>query len=155
MIRYSVEATTKSLMGSVTCGSRCGYDGEKEFTLGETLDIIDAINRAIGGAGLQPIPCVVHEGVLVGRAGGDGCREKVFTMDFKWSPRSAAMESDVFHKTLMEYATRLGERMKQERVYVEFDDKTEVLKGTTRHQARRCGWRIYARTQVGLPEAAP
>src|SRR3989344_3329689 len=128
MAQYNREAIASSLTGSITCGSRCGYEGSKEFTLEETLDILDGINRNIGDTGLQPIPYIVREGVLVGRASTDIYREKVFTMDFSWSPRAPEMERNTFYETLIEYANILGTRMEQERVYVEFDGKTEVLK---------------------------
>jgi len=128
MKQYNREAIASSLTGSITCGSRCGYEGTKRFSLEETLDFLDGINKTISDGGLQPIPCIVHEGVLVGRASTASYRETVFTMDFSWSPRAPEMEKNTFYKTLITYANRLGIEMKQERVYVKFDGKTEVLK---------------------------
>ena len=128
MEHYDVEACATTLKGTVTCGSSCGYGGGKEFTLEETLDILDGVNKEIVDDGFSPIPCILREGVLAGRASSESYREKVFSMNFSWSPRVAPMDKTIFYETLLKYANVLGQKMGQERMYLEFDNQTEVLK---------------------------
>ncbi len=128
MADYNREAMAETLKGLVTCGARCGYDGSKEFTLEEIIDVLDDVNREIVDAGLQSIPCILREGVLIGRTSTENYHEKVYSMEFSWSPRAKLLERTTFYNTLIEYANRIGQKMKQERVYLEFDGQTEVLK---------------------------
>ena len=128
MIKYKSEAMKPSLKGLITCGSRCGYEGKKEFTLEETLSILEEANETIIDSGYQPIPCIVREGMLVGRTTDNCYREGVFMMEFSWSPRASEIASDRFYETLLTYANILGCEMQQERVYIEFNNMTEVLK---------------------------
>lgn len=133
MTQYVKEAVAISLKGSITCGSRCGYEGNKGLTLEETINILERVNREIADAGSQSIPCIVREGVLVGRTDTQNYREIVYTMEFSWSPRAKPMKRDTFYEKLLEYADKLGQAMEQERIYVEFDGKTEVLKKRNKH----------------------
>ena len=130
MHQYTSEAKGESLNGTISCGSISGYtlSAGKEFTLEETLDILDGINSEIVKNGFQAIPCIVHEGVLIGRAATKNYRERIFRLDFSWSSRLKPMKRTTFYNTLVEYATRIGNEMKQIRVYLDFDGQTEVLK---------------------------
>ncbi|MDP3882218.1 MAG: hypothetical protein Q8Q31_05065 [Nanoarchaeota archaeon] len=129
MENYNIEASGVALKGIITCGSLEGYESTgASFTLENLLGFLDETNKEILEEGLKPIPCIIYQGTLVGRSNSGQYREEVYTLDFSWSPRVGAPLKEVFLKTLMEYADRLGKKMKQTRIYVEFEGKTTVLK---------------------------
>ena len=127
MDHYNRESFGPSLKGTIICGSTSGYEGGQGFDLEQTLALFDNVNREIIDNDLAPIPCIVNEGTLIGRTDLGLYREEVYTFAFSWSPRVPAPGKDVFHQTLMEYADRLGNKMVQTRMYVEFDGNTTVL----------------------------
>lgn len=129
MEEYEIEASEVALSGRIVCGSTEGYDstGGKD-SLEQTLGFLDEINRDMCDRSLSPIPCIVSQGVLIGRATSGQYREDVYTLDFSWSPRSKPMDKNVFLDTLVQYAVGLGQKMKQTRMYLEFEGKTTVLK---------------------------
>ncbi len=128
MDHYTIESSGKSLKGTVICGSTPGYEGGKSLSLEETLALFDDVNEEIVNGGLAPIPCIVTEGTLIGRSDSGLYHEAVYSFNFSWSPRVPSPGEDVFHQTLMQYADRLGNKMEQTRVYVEFEGNTDVLK---------------------------
>ncbi len=128
-MKYNLEARAKTLKGTVTVGSREGYSG-KEFEIDRVELELDNINVKLSGRGLRTIPCIITNGKLIGRSSGGSAKyaERVYRLEFSWSPRSPKMGKKEFNSILMDYATGLGCRLKQERVYIEFDGKTSVLK---------------------------
>ena len=128
MNHYDLEHSGPSLKGTIICGSTPGYEGGQSINLEETLALFDGVNQEIVEEGLAPIPCIVTEGTLIGRSDSGLYREGVYTFNFSWSPRVPAPSGDVFQQTLMEYADRLGNKMNQTRMYVEFEGETLVIK---------------------------
>ena len=124
---YDLESSGSSLKGTIICGSTPGYEGGQSFDLEQTLALFDDVNREIVDGGLAPIPCVVTEGTLIGRTDSELYREGVYTFAFSWSSRVPAPSKDIFHQTLIQYADRLGNKMGQTRMYVEFEGNTAVL----------------------------
>ncbi|MEI6731655.1 MAG: hypothetical protein WCK90_03155 [archaeon] len=124
---YEQEAVAETLNSRVTIGAREGYDGQKEYSLEEVLEKVESINGELTGD-LKPLNCIVSEGHLVGRSGDSTYREKVYCLDFKWSPRSETMGEANFLRMTKEYAFRMGKKMNQERVYIDFKGRTYVLK---------------------------
>jgi len=130
-MKYDLEARAKTQKGTVTVGSREGYAG-KEFDLNRVEEAVDKANLSVRGQGFNPVPCIISQGRLIGRAGvsggGNAYREGVYRLEFALSPRVPAMNKKNFYKLIVAYATEIGETLKQERVYVEFDGWTSVLK---------------------------
>src|SRR3989344_8770351 len=114
MDHYTQESSGKSLKGVIICGSKAGYEGNKTFSLEQTLTFLEQINVEIANSGLSPIPCIVVEGTLVGRSTSGLYRERAYTLNFSWSPRIPAPPKDEFYNTLLEYACQLGSKMEQE-----------------------------------------
>lgn len=131
MDNYNLEKSSRSLTGKIICGSRCGYDSDKEFGLEETLALIEETNKEISDEGLTTIPCIVQEGTLIGRASTENYREQVYTLNFSHSPRLNPIKSDTFYNTLLLYADKLGNKMQQTRMYIEFNGNTTILKKST------------------------
>jgi len=125
---YEVEVSGSSLKGNIICGSTPGYEGGKGFDLEQTLAFLDEVNREITESGLASIPCIVTEGTLVDRSDSGLYREGGYTFGFSWSPRIPAPERNIFYQTLMQYANSLGDKMGQERMSVEFEGETSVLR---------------------------
>ncbi len=125
---YNQEAIGPVLSGVVTVGSVAGYDGGKEYSLAETQDIVDKINMEFDGSVWPSIPCMIREEHLVGRASASKYREKLYKMNFLWSPRAKAISNNTFLEGLCEYGFRLGKEMQQKRVYIDYKDKTFVFK---------------------------
>jgi hypothetical protein len=130
MRNYDLEASGSSIKGAITCGSEEGYDGGRKFGLAQALGFLDEVNEELSTEGFSPIPCILTEGTLVGRSDSGLYRETVYTLSFSWSPRVPAPDRETFRNTLMEYADRIGSRMGQVRMYVEFEGETSVLKKT-------------------------
>ncbi|MBT5021412.1 hypothetical protein HOK51_09675 [Candidatus Woesearchaeota archaeon] len=128
MKHYKFEATEKNLKGTITCGSKVGYEGDSKFDLTQVLDILDQINKELNLEGIASIPCIVVEGELVGRSDLEKYREKIYNLNFAWCPRVPAPSTDDFYETLKQYVNRLGNKMQQERIYVEFEGDTVVYK---------------------------
>ena len=131
MNNYSLETKGKTLKGIIICGAREGYTGTKENSLDEVLDALDDINQARKKNEL-PIPsCMVSEAILIGRSQEEKYREKVYKFEFSWSPRAKPTTETIFHEALVQYVNALGSKLKQERVYLEFDGKTWAYKQNT------------------------
>ncbi len=128
MTFYNQEARGASLKGIITCGAQAGYDSEKEFSLEKTIKFLTEINQKRGERKDITIPCIVKEGTLIGRSGGSVYRERVYQLEFSWSPRNSTIPPETFRDALFSYADELGQRMEQQRMYVEFDGGTYVLK---------------------------
>ena len=126
MNKYIEEAAENTLKGIVTCGARAGYEGNKQFSLDDVIDFVARAHEQVP----TPIPCIIREGTLMRRTDTTEYKEKIYTLEFLWSPRKAPLENDVFYARLLHYAQMLGTQMQQERVYVEFEGKTIVLKKT-------------------------
>ena len=124
MDQYLEEAARNTLKGVVTCGARAGYEGSKLFSLEDVIDFVASAHEQIPTS----IPCIIREGTLVGRTDTTQYREKTYTFEFSWSPRRVPPENEVFYAVLLKYAHLLGISMQQERVYVEFEGKTRILK---------------------------
>jgi len=125
---YQIEAKKNSLKGTITCGSRVGYNtGAKEFSLEETLTILDETNKQVTTQGLRALPCIVTEGTLVGRSESGNYHERVYILNFSQSPRTEPIADSKFHESLLAYAQGMGKTMGQERVYIDFNGQTEVL----------------------------
>jgi hypothetical protein len=128
MMTYDREALSDSLKGRITCGSTKGYRFFQDISIEETVRIIGKIHDEITKKGLEAIPCIISEGRLVGRAETSKYFETVYHIEFSWSPRLIPIERDHFYQILVEYAQRIGDAMSQERIYLEFEGKTEVFK---------------------------
>ncbi len=124
MTDYEVEATRDTLKGIVTCGARAGYQRTKQYQLDDVVDLLAHLHEEINPS----IPCIIREGRLVGRVDTSEYVERVYSFEFFWSPRQDPIGKEVFQSTLLHYAQRLGEGMRQERVYIEYEGKTTVLK---------------------------
>jgi len=125
---YELEAKRENQKGTVLCGARIGYEGAASFTLADVCSAIDAINKRLGERGMPSVGCIVSEGMLVGRTGEAGYREPVYRCEFSTSPRAAAQSRDSFNDMILTYASELGTHFKQERMYVELDGVTHVLR---------------------------
>ncbi len=125
---YHQEARGPTLKGIITCGARAGYDGGQEFNLEQTIGFLNDINGERSGRREITIPCIVKEGTLIGRWSDSDYRERVYQLEFSWSPRYTAIPKETFRDALLSYADELGQRMEQQRMYVEFEDETFVLK---------------------------
>ncbi len=126
---YETEAKGKTLSGIVTLGSKPGYNSDFTYHLNDIVYQLSTINKVRSTAQELVIPCIVQEGTLVGRAGDDEYVEDVYRCNFSWSPRSILqIPKDDFHRALRSYASSLGNALQQERVYIEYDGTTEVLK---------------------------
>lgn len=131
-MNYEQEAKGDTLKGTINLGARSGYDSQepkaKEFSLEDVVEILNKINSEFASQELQRIPCIVREGLLVGRTETENYRERIYSFEFLWSPRAEPMQSDVFYNALLEYGKALGEKMQQQRLYLEFNGSTEVWK---------------------------
>lgn len=87
---------------------------------------LDAINAEFIEEKKRTLGCIVSEGVLVGRTGDAGYRERVYRCEFATSPRAEPVNEPAFHGLLVQYAHRLGTRLEQERVYLEYKGMTYV-----------------------------
>jgi len=125
---YNQEARSLSLKGVITCGSKAGYDNGQEFSLEQTIGFLNGINEERSERKEITIPCIVREGTLVGRSTDSDYRERVYQLEFSWSPRSKAIPPETFRDALLSYADELGQRMGQQRMYVEFENETYVIK---------------------------
>ena len=125
---YEREAIAPSLKGIITCGSASGYENSENVSLEKLLFHIKEINEEFVAERKNIIPCIVRKGNLIGRASDSSYKETIYTIEFSYSPRLMQIQRDTFYETLIEYANRIGNRMQQERIYLEFDCKTEVLK---------------------------
>ncbi len=125
---YHQEARGPTLNGIITCGSQAGYESGQEFSLEQTIGFLNEINGKRSERRETTIPCIVKEGTLIGRSGDSDYRERVYQLEFSWSPRYTAIPKETFRDALLSYADELGQRMKQQRMYVEFEDETFVLK---------------------------
>lgn len=125
---YKQEARGATLKGIITCGAQAGYESGKEFSLEQTIGFINDINEDRNGRKEITLPCIVKEGTLIGRSGDSDYRERVYQLEFSWSPRYSAIPSETFRDALLSYADELGQRMEQQRMYVEFENETYVLK---------------------------
>jgi hypothetical protein len=121
---YSIEARARTLSGRIILGAREGYDGDREFSLEELANFLREANKEI-----ESIPCIIAPGLLVGRSGNSDYSERVFYLNFSQSPRTARpLLSKRFMDILIEYGNFLGNSMKQERVYIDFNGETIVLR---------------------------
>jgi hypothetical protein len=127
-MNYSSEIKSETLKGIVTLGSREGYDCKCEISLEQMLRFIHEANVEVQTADLPSIPCIVREGILIGRASETNYQEKVYSLEYLWSPRSKTLPKEQFYNTLIAYADCLGKKTKQNRVYVEFEGMTEILR---------------------------
>src|SRR3989338_3763213 len=94
---YTEGAVGKSLRGIIVCGSRIGYEGSREYNLEQALSFLDDINQEITAEGLSPIPCIVIDGILVGRSDAGSYHENVYKFNFSWSPRVPVLEESMFY----------------------------------------------------------
>ena len=137
MGQYEREANANTLKGFITMGLRPGYRaGAAVLAPQDALGLLSDVNAEMSGSDMTPIPCKCTEGTLVMWSGGQEYREPVVTMEFSWSPRQEPMAPDAFERTLFEYADRLGGRLGQERVYVEFGGRTTVLRRRAPNDSR-------------------
>lgn len=126
---YSIEKTAESLTGKITCGSKIGYClDSREFNLGWLIQFINETNKEIIDEGSITLPCIIQEGTLIGRANTKDYCEKVYNLNFLHSPRSNPIDSETFYNTLLMYADKIGNKMQQERMYVEFDGNTTIIR---------------------------
>ncbi|MBI2102239.1 hypothetical protein HYT55_00225 [Candidatus Woesearchaeota archaeon] len=125
---YQREARGATLKGIITCGARVGYEDGREFDLEETISVLNEINRERSESGAMTLPCIIKEGTLIGRSADSDYREQIYQLEFSWSPRYKEIPRDTFREALLAYADELGQRMEQQRMYVEFDGETTVLK---------------------------
>lgn len=125
---YKQEAIGKTLKATLTLGAREGYDGQKEYTLQEVIEKVNDAHTEIQRGGISPLNCMISESHLVGRSGDSSYQEKLFLLNFAWSPRAGEPNKNKFFETIKSYAFRLGDKMKQQRVYLEFDGSTLVFK---------------------------
>lgn len=126
---YSLEAKLLTVRGSILCGARKGYTGADSITLAEVSDTVERIGGKLQNEGRRPIACIVR-GLLVGRTGDGGYRERVYRCEFSTSPRALPMPEEDFKTTLFAYACELGTTLQQERMYVEHEGMTYVLRRT-------------------------
>ncbi len=122
------EAAGPSLKGRVICGSEVGYAGGRRFSLEEVITHLSEISGELALAGYPAIPFIITEGALFGRSESGSYQESVYTLNFSWSPRIPSPTPEEFSTALQAYAANLGSRLSQERVYVEFDGTTTILK---------------------------
>jgi len=125
---YFIEAERETLKGVVICGSNAGYEEIKQFSLEKLLSSLQEANHAISALGLNTIPCIVQEAALIGRSTNTPYRESVYLLNFSWSPRMPELDKAEFYKSLLQYASLIGRKLEQERVYIEFDGKTIILR---------------------------
>ena len=129
MANYEVEAQGNIQNCVITCGARVGYEGDREVSLDEVIVILGAAHKEVAADNiLIPIPCIVREGTLVGRSEGMDYTEKVYSFNFARSPRLPEISDEVFEKSIYGYAFRLGEKMGQEKVYLDYKGRTTVFR---------------------------
>ncbi len=131
MDNYRLEAEINTLKGTIICGSREGYSGNIEHSLEEVLSIIDEINVGRVQRRLPISNIMINEVMLIGRSGDAKYHEKVYKIELSWSPRAEPIKVDTFREVLHQYADELGVRLKQERVYLDFDGMTYAYKRIT------------------------
>jgi len=132
MKQYVQEASGPTLSGVVTVGNVAGYNGGREVTLGEVVDLIAGLNTRFADSMWPCIPCMIREEHLIGGPVGGLSRENLYRMTFSWSPRDDPISTTTFFEGLCEYGFRLGETTGQERVYVDFGGNTLVFKLTNK-----------------------
>ena len=128
MNSYRQEAYGKASFAVATLGAREGYDGKKEYSLDEILSMLDEINKDRSLKQFPTLNCMVSEAHLVGRSGDSSYREKLYKLNFAQSPRFKNLSSGDFFVIVKEYAFTLGSSMKQQRVYIDFENYTHVFK---------------------------
>jgi hypothetical protein len=129
---YELEANRIALKGTVILGSKMGYTGKGVFVVEDIARVLDEVNVYRVAMGKTAVPCLISEAELVGRTGDAKYQEKVFRLEFSISPRSPPMAQAKFYCALSEYANALGVKLKQTRVYLEFDYDVTVLKAKIR-----------------------
>lgn len=127
MGRYHIESEGRVLSGKIICGSLVGYTGDKCYSLDDLVNFVD-ISNVTKPENLPVIPCILYEGKLVSRSGNQTYVEKVYELNFACSPRIEQPSKESFYRSLIDYAEQIGLNMEQERIYVEFEGKTVVLK---------------------------
>ncbi len=132
MKNYAMEASRNAMRGTVLLGSRIRYSGKQVFTVKQIAKIVDDINVLRVVTSRETVPCLISESLLVGRTGDAKYQERLFKLEFSISPRWPAMTQARFYRVLSEYANALGVKLKQTRVYIEFDDNIAVLKAKLR-----------------------
>ncbi len=134
---YLVEASRDTMGGTLVLGSVVGYVRGAAFRPEEIIRHIHEINGEREAAARKTVACMVSESVLVGRSGESGYQEKVFNVRFSVSPRAQRIDRTTFYGVLLEYASALGGRLKQTRVYIDFEGKTVALKAKEKMTKRR------------------
>jgi hypothetical protein len=127
---YEVEAQSRTLRAIVTIGSKPGYEPGRTFTRERVAEVISDISRKIEARGERAVPAIITKGLLVGRASLSDYREKIYQIDFSWSPRRGEMLEGDFLHTASEYAQEIGDALKQTRVYLEVSEETIVFHKT-------------------------
>ena len=115
------------LKGVITCGSKVGYNGKEEIDYEKIVGILEKSHKSIEDIGMKPIPCVISRGELIMKTNKGNYKEKVYFLNFSSSPRFP-MDKKTFYNTLIEYINIIGYVSKQERIYLEFNNKTIVFK---------------------------
>ena len=128
MTKYIKEATRKNLKGRLICGAGSGYKPKKILTLQQILNFLEEINNHFESRKTKTIPCIVKEGVVIGRTSDSQYKAKIYDLEFSWSPRARPISKKEFLKILTEYAIRLQKKIGLKRVYIEFGGRTTIFK---------------------------
>lgn len=128
-MEFYLEAHAPALKAIVTVGARPGYDESAvPFSLEHVANIVSASHHEIESAGKRSIPAIISQGTLVGRSTNSDYREGIYSIDFTLSPRVEPMSNDDFWEVVSTYAQIIGRELKQERVYIDYRNKTLILR---------------------------
>ncbi|MBS3083714.1 hypothetical protein J4423_02835 [Candidatus Pacearchaeota archaeon] len=125
---YQKETEAETLKGTITCGSKVGYSGKEKFSLGQITNIVEKTHNEIASKDMKSISCIISNGKLVMNTSKGIYKEEVYLLDFLWSPLSIPIDKKTFYQTLVEYLDLIGTAMRQERMYLDFENKTYVFK---------------------------
>ena len=123
-----LEIKGKFIRGNIALGSKIGYTGKDFFKLQDVIDVLHKVNLERNNISKLIIPITIRESVLIGRSKISKYQEKIYILEFYSGPRGPKISKSNFLKILKEYAISLGMHLKQERLYIDFNGISHVLK---------------------------